>query len=63
MNRWGWLTCLVVVGCLLFGCSKEEKSDMGEELKEGVAPAAKQVQEAAEEAADVVEDTAEEVAE
>ena len=60
MHRWGWLTSLVVVGCLLFGCAKEEKSDVGKKLEEAVAPAAEQVQESAEEA---VEEAAEDAAE
>lgn len=63
MNRWSWLTCLVVIGSLMLGCSKEEKSDVGEAMEEAVKPAAKQVQEGAEKAADVVEEAAEEVAE
>ena len=63
MNRWGWLTCLVVIGSLLVGCAKEEKSDVGKKLEEAVAPAAKQVQESAEEAVEVVEEAAEDAAE
>ena len=63
MNRWSWLTCLVVIGSLVLGCSKEEKSDIGGAMEEAVKPAAEQVGESAKEAAEVVEEAAEEVAE
>ncbi|HUW84765.1 MAG TPA: hypothetical protein VMZ31_18435 [Phycisphaerae bacterium] len=62
MNRWSWLTCLVVIGSLMLGCSKEEKSDVGKAMDETVKPAAEQVGESAEKAADVVEEAAEDVA-
>jgi len=62
MNRWSWLTCLVVIGSLMLGCSKEEESDVGKAMDEAVKPAAKQVGESAKEAVDVVEDAAEDVA-
>jgi len=62
MNRWSWLTCLVVIGSLMLGCSKEEKSDVGKAMEEAVKPAAEQVEESAKEATEVVEKAAEDVA-